>query len=111
VYRNAPYLRYLVGQALSTLGDQVWYVALSWSAVRHAGAATAGFVLSVSAIPRLLFLMFGGVVADRFDVRRLMLGSDALRTVVCLAAAAIALADPGIGLLVGIALVFGTVDA
>ena len=110
-HRNAPFLRYLAGQAVSTIGDQVWYVALSWSAVRHAGAATAGVVVSVSAVPRLFLLLFGGVVADRFDVRRLMLGSDVLRTAVCLAAAAVALADPGISLLIVMALLFGTVDA
>lgn len=110
-HRDAQFLRYLAGSAVSVIGDQAWYVALSWSAVRHAGPAAAGFVVSVSAVPRLFFLLFGGVVADRFDIRRLMIGSDILRTLVCLAAAAVALADPGISLLVVMALIFGTVDA
>lgn len=110
-HRNAPYLRYLAGQALSGLGDQVWYIALSWAAIQSVSAGAAGFVLSVSAIPRLALLLFGGVFADRFDIRKLMIGSDILRTAVCALAAVIALAHPGIVMLVVLALVFGAVDA
>lgn len=112
-HRNAPYLRYLTGQALSGLGDQVWYVALSWAAIHAVSPGVAGFVLSISAIPRLALLLFGGVFADRFDIRRLMIGSDVLRTVVCVLAAVVALLlpKPGIVLLAGLALVFGAVDA
>jgi predicted MFS family arabinose efflux permease len=58
-------------------------------------------------------LLFGGVFADRFDVRKLMIGSDVLRTAVCVAAAAAVLVwdRPSIVLLAGLALVFGAVDA
>jgi MFS family permease len=112
-HRNATYLRYLTGQALSGLGDQVWYIALSWAAIHAASAGVAGFVLSVSAIPRLALLLFGGVLADRFDIRKLMIGSDILRTGVCAVAAlvAYALTSPSLLMLVVLALVFGTVDA
>jgi MFS family permease len=65
----------------------------------------------LSSAPRLLLMLFGGVIADRFDVRRLMIGSDVLRTVVTAGAALLALARPGIALLAVLALVFGVVDA
>jgi MFS family permease len=109
--RDAVFLRYLLGQSVSLLGNQVWYVALSWSAVHLASAGVAGMLLMLSAVPRLVLMLFGGVIADRFDIRRLMIGSDVLRTLVTVAAAAIALADPGIVLLAVLALIFGTVDA
>jgi predicted MFS family arabinose efflux permease len=48
---------------------------------------------------------------DRVDVRRLMIGSDVLRAVITLAAAAVAAASPGIALLVVLCLVFGVVDS
>ncbi|NUP51378.1 MAG: MFS transporter [Catenulispora sp.] len=110
-HRNSQYLRYLSGATLSALGDQFWYVALSYAAVRTASPAAAGLVLSLSAIPRLLLVLFGGVIVDRCDVRKLMAGSDALRTVVCLVAAVAVSAVPGLGFLAVVAVVFGIVDA
>ena len=56
-------------------------------------------------------LQRNSAAADRFDIRRLMLGSDCLRAVLTLAAAGIAAVMPGIALLIGLALTFGTVDA
>ena len=109
--REPAFRRYLSGQTVSQLGNQIWYVALSWSAVHLGSAGTAGLLLTLSALPRLVLILFGGVIADRFDIRRLMLGSDALRTVVTLAAAGIALLNPGIALLATLAVGFGIVDA
>jgi predicted MFS family arabinose efflux permease len=110
-HREPAFLRYLGGQSVSLLGNMVWYVALSWSAVRLASPGVAGLILVISSAPRLALMLLGGVIADRFDIRRLMLGSDLLRVLVTLAAAGIALARPGIALLAVVALVFGTVDA
>uniref|UniRef100_UPI00189268FD MFS transporter n=1 Tax=Catenulispora pinisilvae TaxID=2705253 RepID=UPI00189268FD len=109
--RNPQYLRLLGGATMSALGDQFWYVALAYAAVRAASPAAAGVVLSVSSIPRLLLVLFGGVIVDRFDARKLMIGSDALRAAVCLAAAGLVTRLPGLGLLTVVAVVFGIVDA
>lgn len=110
-HREPAFARYLCGRAVSLLGDQVWGVALAWSAVHLASAGVAGLLLTISSLPRLVLMLFGGVIADRFDIRRLMIGSDALRTLVALAAAAIAFLQPGIALLGLLAFVFGIVDA
>lgn len=109
--REPQFTRYLAGSTLSEFGDMIWFVALAWSAVHLASPAVAGVLLMLSSIPRLALLIFGGVIADRFDIRRLMIGSDCLRTVLTLGAAGIALVTPGIPLLVVLALIFGTVDA
>ncbi|MEV4412306.1 MFS transporter [Catellatospora sp. NPDC049609] len=110
-HRDPTYLRYLGGQAVSILGDQVWYVALSYSAVQLASPGTAGVVLAVSALPRLVLLLFGGAFVDRYGPRRLMIGSDAARGVIALVTAAVALAQPSVALLVVVALAFGLADA
>ncbi|WP_027344301.1 MFS transporter [Hamadaea tsunoensis] len=110
-YRVPQFRRYAAGQAVSVLGDQVWYVALSWAAVQVASPGVAGFLLAVSALPRLALMLFGGVLVDRRDPRRLMIRSDLGRGAVCLVAAAFALGRPSIALLVVVALVFGTADA
>jgi MFS family permease len=110
-YRETPYVRYIVGQAVSVLGDQVWYVALSWAAVQQSTPAMAGVIVSISALPRLLLMLFGGPLVDRYGPRRMMVGSDLLRVVVSAAAAGLALWQPSLVLLVVVALVFGAVDA
>ena len=86
-------------------------MALSWTAVHLGSPGTAGVLLTVSALPRIVLMLFGGVIADCYDIRRLMLGSDVLRTAVTLGAAGLALAYPGIALLAVLAVVFGIVDA
>ncbi|GLZ75616.1 MFS transporter [Actinorhabdospora filicis] len=110
-YRSPSYLRYVTGQAVSIVGDQVWYVALSWAAVQLASPGVAGVILSVSAVPRILLMLFGGVFVDRFGPRRIMMSTNVICGVTMLAASAIALWSPSIVLLVIVALVFGAADA
>ncbi|MCL2733582.1 MAG: MFS transporter [Actinomycetia bacterium] len=110
-YRERAFVRLMFGEGASTIGDQIWYVALSWAAVRSGGPASAGAIMTASAIPRMLLLLFAGPLADRFDARRLMIGSDAARAVLMLSAAALTVLHPGIGMLVGVSLLLGAIDA
>lgn len=109
--REPQFLCYLVGQSVSQMGNMVWYVALSWSAIQLGSPGTASVLMILSSLPTIAFTLLGGVIVDRFDTRRLMLGSDLLRTLVTLAAAGLALLRPGIPLLAVLALAFGTVNA
>ncbi|MEV0271713.1 MFS transporter [Hamadaea sp. NPDC050747] len=110
-HRVPQFRRYATGQAVSVLGDQVWYVALSWAAVQIASPGVAGVLLSISALPRLALMLFGGVLVDRRDPRRLMVHSDLVRGLICVAAAAVAIWQPSVLLLVVVALAFGAADA
>lgn len=111
-YRDANVLRWLTGFGVSLLGDHVYFIALTWSAGQVSGAGGAGLVLACSSLPRLVLLLVGGAVADRWDVRRLMLASDTLRCVVMIAAALTTVAaSPSLTVLVTVAVVFGMVDA
>jgi MFS family permease len=57
-------------------------------------------------------MLGGGVIADRFGPRKVVIGSDATRCVVILAMAGLlAVTTPGLWALVAVALVFGAVDA
>ncbi|MFD5493361.1 MFS transporter [Streptomyces sp. NPDC001812] len=105
-------LRWLTAYTVSLVGDSVYFVALGWSAQKAAGPTEVGLVMAAAALPRALLMLGGGVLADRFDPRRVLLGSDALRCLLILSvAAAIALTAPALWLLVAVALVFGAVDA
>ncbi|MEU2419893.1 MFS transporter [Streptomyces sp. NPDC007851] len=111
-HRDPNVLRWLAAYASSMVGDSVYYLALSWAAVQAGSPARAGLVMSVSALPRAVLMLFGGVVADRLGPRRVVIGSDAVRCAAVLAVAALLfLAGPGLWPLTLLALVFGTVDA
>jgi MFS family permease len=111
-HRDGNVLRWLTAYTVSLVGDSVYFVALAWSAQKAAGPTEVGLVMASGALPRALLMLGGGVVADRFDPRRVILGSDALRCLVILAVAAgIALTAPALWILVAVALVFGAVDA
>ncbi|HEX9069720.1 MAG TPA: MFS transporter, partial [Ktedonobacterales bacterium] len=65
------------GQAFSTFGDGVYFVALAWLILQLTGSASAmAAVLVAASIPRLIFLLVGGVVADRLPRRLVMLWAD-----------------------------------
>ncbi|MER7948358.1 MFS transporter [Streptomyces sp. NPDC096079] len=111
-HRDPQVLRWLGAYTASTLGDSVYYLALSWTVVSTGTPAQAGLVMAVSAVPRALLMLGGGVVADRLGPRRVVIASDAVRALVVLGlAATLFLASPGLWALAAVALVFGVVDA
>ncbi|MEU7084403.1 MFS transporter [Streptomyces achromogenes] len=111
-HRDPNVLRWLGAYTSSMLGDNVFYLALSWAAVRAGTPAQAGLVMAASALPRAVLMLGGGVVADRLGPRRVVIGSDAVRCAAVLAVAALLfLTDPGLWPLALLACVFGTVDA
>jgi MFS family permease len=111
-HRDGNVLRWLAAYTASMLGDSVYFLTLGFAAAQVAGPTQVGVVMAVGAAPRALLMLGGGVVADRFGPRRVVIGSDALRCVLILcAAAAFAVTSPGLWLLVALEVVFGTVDA
>ncbi|MFE9136032.1 MFS transporter [Streptomyces sp. NPDC007355] len=111
-HRDPGVLRWLGAYTASATGDMVYHLALSWAAVQGGTPAQAGLVLALSAVARALLMLVGGVVADRFGPRLIVMSSDAVRCVVILGLAALlALSTPGLWVLAAVALVFGAVDA
>ncbi|MFE5795112.1 MFS transporter [Streptomyces sp. NPDC056503] len=111
-HRDPQVLRWLGAYTASTLGDSVYYLALSWAAVTSGTPAQAGLVMAVAAVPRALLMLFGGVIADRLGPRRVVIASDTVRCLVTFGLAALLLlASPGLWALAAVALVFGAVDA
>ena len=101
------------GETISLLGDQFHFVALAWLTLQLTGSGVAlGTVLMTTATPRALFMLVGGAMSDRISPRSLMLGSNAMRTVVVAIIAALVLSGHAqLWQLYVLALIFGTVDA
>lgn len=111
-YRDPNALRWVVGYLASLVGDQVWFVALGWAAVQAGTPTQVGLVLAAGTLPRAVLLLVGGALADRWGPRRAALGSDAVRTVVLVLAAVLALTlPPSVTVLLLLAAGFGVVDA
>ncbi|MEV5984164.1 MFS transporter [Streptomyces sp. NPDC052051] len=111
-HRDGNVLRWLSAYTASMVGDNIYYLALSWAAVRAGTPTEAGIVTAISALPRAVLMLGGGVVADRFGPRKVVIGSDAVRCVAVLAVSALLfLTGPTLWPLALLALLFGTVDA
>ncbi|MDA8296838.1 MAG: MFS transporter [Actinomycetota bacterium] len=83
-----------IGQSLSNLGDQMTPVAITFAVLNHHGnARQVGDVLGAGTAAMVIFLLFGGAVADRLPRRLVMLSADALRFVVQSAVAVLLFTD------------------
>lgn len=99
-------------KALSDAGDALWTIALAWTAVQVASPAVAGLIVAAGTVPRAVILLFGGVIADRADPRRIMLAFNVLRVGVLVAVALWVLATPPtVAVLLFAAIAFGVCDA
>jgi predicted MFS family arabinose efflux permease len=91
---SRPFRLYFAGQVASASGSFVQQTAIGWLVLRLTGsAAELGLVLAVGGIPSLLFGPWGGTIADRISLRRLLIGTQS--TYAVLAALLWALAVAG----------------
>ena len=68
------------GQSISSLGDRLAPVALAFAVLDLTGSVTdLGVVLAAQTVPLVVFVLLGGVWADRLARRRVMLVSDFVR--------------------------------
>ncbi len=76
-----PGFRFLLGStATSALGSSTTAISLSWLIYHYTGSALDIAYLGLTGvIPGVALGLFAGVLADRYDRRRLMVGSDAVR--------------------------------
>jgi MFS family permease len=90
--RHRNYRLYFSGQLISLVGTWMQSVAQAWLAYRLTGsAAVLGTVGFASQIPTLLFSPAGGVVADRFPRRKVLLATQAASMGLAFALAALTL--------------------
>src|SRR5690349_11918295 len=74
VLRNRNYSLLFWGQLISSAGTQMQVVAVSWQVFLLTHSAIAlGLIGLVQAVPRLIFSLVGGVFADIFDRRKMLL--------------------------------------
>jgi predicted MFS family arabinose efflux permease len=80
--RRRDFRRAYAAVAISELGDAFQYIALMWFALVAGGPLGVIAVRLADSVPALVFGLHGGVVADRWDRRRVMIGADLVRALV-----------------------------
>lgn len=94
------YLAFASGTGLSSLGEAAWVIAFTVALTELGDASTAGAVLAIAGIPRVVAMLGGGVLADARGPRWVMMRTDAARSILMAsAAAAILIWDPTVVLL------------
>lgn len=67
VLRQRAFVALTAGRTISILGNGLASIAITFAVLDLTGSATdLGLVLAARSLPQALFLLFGGVVADRF---------------------------------------------
>jgi MFS family permease len=74
---SRPFRLYFAGQVASASGTFLQQTAMGWLVLKLTGnAASLGLVLAAGGVPSLLFGPWGGTIADRVDLRRLLIGTQ-----------------------------------
>ncbi|MGI8774032.1 MAG: MFS transporter [Actinomycetota bacterium] len=88
------YRLFVSGQLVSMTGTWMQTVALGWLVLRLTDSGVAvGINLALQFLPMLLFGLWGGLVADRFDKRRILLRTQSVMAVLAVALWALTLSD------------------
>jgi MFS family permease len=104
---------YFLGQAVSDFGDKLVPVALAFAVLELTNSPSAlGLVLLARTVPNIVFLLAGGVWADRLPRHHVMQGTNLVRGLAQGAFAALLLSGHAqLWQLVALAVVYGTADA
>jgi hypothetical protein len=77
--RRRDFRTLFVAVSTSELGDALNYVAFMWLALEEGGALGVVAVRLADSLPAFFFGLHGGIAADRWSRRRLMIGADLVR--------------------------------
>src|SRR5262245_48761019 len=77
--RRRDFRRVYVAVSASELGDSLQYIALMWFAFEAGGPLGVLAVRMADSVPALVFGLHGGLVADRWDRKRVLIATDLVR--------------------------------
>jgi predicted MFS family arabinose efflux permease len=104
---SRPFRLYFLGQVASASGTFLQQTAIGWLVLQLTGSAVSlGLVLAAGGLPSLILGPWGGSIADRVDLRKLLIGTQAaygLLAALLWASAAAGYASVGLVVSVGVA--------
>jgi hypothetical protein len=82
--KHAQFRRLWFGQAVSSIGDGIFNVAMIGAVLTHHRSSGLGFVLAAESVGMVLLSLLGGAIADRMRRGRAMALSDVVRMIAVL---------------------------
>lgn len=112
-FKYPNYRLYYYGQSISLIGTWVQNIAMGWLLYRLTGSALLlGTVAFAQQIPSLFIMPFAGVLADRFNRRKVIIISQAAAMVVAFVLAFVVLLDVvTVPIIITLAAINGTILA
>jgi hypothetical protein len=111
--RDRDFAHFFAGYTTSLLGTSMSALAVSFAVLDGGGTASdLGLVLAAGIVPQVLFMLGGGVIADRLGRRPVMLGADIARCAAqAVLAGAVLAGRPALWVFILLAMARGTGDA
>jgi MFS family permease len=77
--KSRPFRRFFAGQVVSASGTFLQQTAIGWLILQLTGSATSlGLVLAAGGLPSLVLGPWGGAIADRVDLRKLLIATQTI---------------------------------
>ncbi len=113
VLRHRSFTYLLLGRSVSLVGNGLASIAITFAVLDLTGSATdLGLVLAARSLPQVVFLLLGGVIADRFPRHRVLVVTSVVSGLTQVAAAVLLLGDTAtIGALAALEAVNGAATA
>lgn len=111
--RSRSFRAYFLGRSASFLGDVMLPIGLTAAVLAEGhGVSGVGFALAASLGPTIVFMVFGGALADHFRPKPLMVVADVVRFAAQGAlAVGLVLGQPSLGQILVLQAVYGTATA
>lgn len=80
IFTNKNFILLFLGKIVSNLGDMIYIFAVSWFILDITGSAVySGIFAMIGLIPTILMMPFGGVIADNFNRKKIIVYTDLMR--------------------------------
>jgi MFS family permease len=79
VLRDGNFARFLAATTVSTLGGGMANIALAFAVLGQGGVTELGIVLLAREIPLIVFVLLGGVFADRLRRKTILISTDLIK--------------------------------
>lgn len=111
--RHRDFRLFFAGQAVSQLGDAMFFLAIAWHTLQVTGTASGvGLVAGAFMGAQVTLLLVGGLVVDRFSRRKLLVASDVGQATLALTLAVVTLAGyASLPVMIAFAALFGAAQA
>lgn len=80
---NRSFILLMAARFVSQIGDRIHFFALTWYILNKIGTGSAvGTIMIFATAPSVIMGPFTGVIADRFDRRKIMIAMDTVRAII-----------------------------